>query len=756
MKRAQCVFLVVWVVLIAAYCANTQAYKTMTLDEAASTITSLKPPQKPDNDNLFYPDYSLWYRHFKPSWFDFILKYFSPSAIDTARYQSLFEAVIKQLKEKDACKQRVAQINHKSHDILIIVGDLQGSLESCIRDLDALKKQGIIDADLTIKRAHYKLIFNANVIGREPLNLQLLGLIASLMLKNPEQVWYVRGAYEESDWWQYSSLGQQLDALKSAGDVLKKLIMEWLGLLPYALYINYEQGQKLIRISGYSRNYAPLNERMFGAFFETPMTRSSIDYCINKRVQAQKNPHIKALICSNNGVDEFIQNKGLALLDFTGGSIAWSIFSAPTALHRMINDFHYDAFAMLELGATFEECVISLYNRDIKSNKPFSQSERYVLQTGQKLGLNETVVVQKHEILLGSAVDLSKSASSNGKAIKTGLSLSINEYNREKKKAQQSIQLIIRDNEYNPIQTREVVEEMQSQGVDMIITLLGSPTLLSVMDKIENGSMLFLFPSTGASIFRKPRLPGVIHFKASYRDQVFALMPQLIDHQFVKRFVFVYQNDAFGLSGMEPAREILNTYNIKEWTEIPYVRNVGNIQSIAEKIKAAQPEAVGIFLTASTAVELCKQLGIDVAMNLKMFGLDPLAESLFEEFVIKTGLKPLISHTVPNPYTSTLPIVQEYRDLMDKANKKYGDFSLEAFIDASLFIYAIQNLKGPISQQAVRTFFEQIKDVDFKGLRLNFDPVTRTLFHNIWISDGTNSIQVTDPEQLFLKKQRII
>jgi ABC-type branched-subunit amino acid transport system substrate-binding protein len=728
-------------------------FTTITLHEAQKHAL-IALPQKPENDNLFYPDYSLWYRNQAPSWFDAFGKQVSFSPWNAANYKALFGAVIQQLQDKELCHQRIVQLAHQPGDKLIIIGDLQGSFDSCVRDLAELKQQGIIDDQLVITKPHYQLIFNSNVIGRDLLNLGLLVLVSSLILKNPNRVWYVRGAYEEPDWWQHSTLGQQLDSLKGDGLALKSLIMQMINFLPYAVYINYDQGKKLIRISGYGRDFLPLNERQCGTFFTTPFTGTHAFYCIDSKVAASPRPHVKATISSNDGVEEFVQNKGLALLDFAGGSVAWSVFSAPTKLQQTINDFHYDAFAVLELGATFEETAISLYSHDIKTHKPFELLERHVLQTAQPLKPDEKVVPRHNEIVLGTCLDLSKGNSSNGRALKAGLSVCINEYNRSTEGAKRPIELIIRNNEYSASLTRELVNEFHAEGTNMLIAVHGTPTLRAAMDFMENGSMLFLFPASGATIFRSANLPGVINLKASYREQTYALIPQLVEQRFVKRFAFLYQDDAFGLSAMEAAREILPAYGIKEWTEIPYVRNVTDMKIACEKLKQVQPEALGFFATATASIELLKELGIEVAVHMKLFGIDTLTENLFTRFAIKNGIHPLLSHSVPDPDNSMLPIVQEYRKAMESAGKLTGDFSLEGYISARLFIHAMQTMKGPINPTTVREFFEQIKHYDFKGLQLDFDPVTRSLCHDVWVGDGQSPlIKKTSPELEFRKKQ---
>ena len=61
---------------------------------------------------------------------------------------------------------------------------------------------------------------------------------------------------------------------------------------------------------------------------------------------------------------------------------------------------------------------------------------------------------------------------------------------------------------------------------------------------------------------------------------------------------------------------------------------------------------------------------------------------------------------------------------------------MEGFIVTSILLEQISKLKGPINGQNIMEQMEAIKDYNFKGLELNFNPVNRTLGKNLWIDDS--------------------
>ena len=73
---------------------------------------------------------------------------------------------------------------------------------------------------------------------------------------------------------------------------------------------------------------------------------------------------------------------------------------------------------------------------------------------------------------------------------------------------------------------------------------------------------------------------------------------------------------------------------------------------------------------------------------------------------------------------------------MDKANIPADTYALDAYIGARLLIDVLKHIEGPVNKDSIIKAFEGIKNYDFKGLQLNFDPMTRQLSNTIWLDTG--------------------
>jgi len=347
-----------------------------------------------------------------------------------------------------------------------------------------------------------------------------------------------------------------------------------------------------------------------------------------------------------------------------------------------------------------------------------------------------TLLPEQEVIKFGSTVDLSRSVRLIGRQTKEGLELKFSAQNKLGGVNGKRLDLIVLDDGYMPKNARENIEKLLSENIDLIISPVGSSTLESYIDLVKNKRIVVLFPIASQAEFHKKELTNIINFRASGCDESMALVKYMLDKTSARNFALFYQDDMFGLSCLAGARTVLKEAGIKEWLELPYSRSRVNFEKQAEIIKKENIDAIGLLATATASISLLRQTGISHIFNKKLFGTYALSVPLFKKFLEQERLSAIISHLVPNPKLSDLEIVREFRSLADKAGIEKGEVALEAFIDASIVIDISEKMEGPITKESIIKSAEALKDYDFKGLHLNFDPQTRQLYHIVWLDTG--------------------
>lgn len=653
----------------------------------------------------------------------------------------------------------IQKITPASDAQLVIWGNIQGALHSLVRGLDYLQGQGILNNELKIINPLYYFIFDANVIVRSPYLVETLLVVITLMKNNPDRVFYIQDMSEYQNNWHTDWLMEQLKIFANndnsyLNDTLVPLLNRFFATLPYALYIGFENDKEAwIRVAG-TPEVLGVNEEYIDNFFTEPFSL----YHIKNKVASKKPVTFKAFL--NAGIlNNYYQTTGLTQLDYEKGITTWGLFSSPTTYNQLYNKMFNDAFVIMRMNPHPEKTTITLYNRDVRKSYPnFRARETYYIASGFKLDpFRNYQEYEPKQYIFGSTLDLSKSNAIMGMRVRSGISSALMEHNVfAGEKQHDTFRIIVVDDEYTPYKARKNIDMLrEQQHIDTFLLPVGSPTFHASLDLIKNNEILVLFPITGAPEFRTENLPGVVHLRASYRNEVFALIPYLMDTYETKRFLFFYQDDVYGKGPLAAARELLPLMGIKEWKEVPYNRNTTDFKHVVQQIKEFQPDALGLFSTSAPTKEMLRQVGIENLVNAKLFGISFLIDDSFTRFAKSLGLPSVFSNVVPNPATSKLPIVEHYRRLMNQNSLMYNVYSLEGYIGTRLLIDAVKEIDTieKVDHSTLLKKLESIKDLDFLGLPLNFNPKTRELSTTVWLDTGNEEwIEVKNAEHTWKEK----
>ncbi len=152
-----------------------------------------------------------------------------------------------------------------------------------------------------------------------------------------------------------------------------------------------------------------------------------------------------------------------------------------------------------------------------------------------------------------------------------------------------------------------------------------------------------------------------------------------------------------------------------------------------------------MFSTLAPSEELINRLGVSFLANITLMGVSFLtdrfrdfASGMNQEQRQGKGLEFIISRVVPNPATSELKIVSDYRKQLNQEypGARYDADSLEGYIIASLLVNTLTRLQSPITKQDIITELEEVGNQDFNGLQLRLNLQTREFSNEVWLDTG--------------------
>lgn len=133
---------------------------------------------------------------------------------------------------------------------LIVVGELSGAFHSLAHIVKHWQKSGVIDEHFTVHDKNMHIVFLGDLIGTSAYNLETLTAVATILIRNPRNVWYLCGSTEDRQRWHQTPLyhainvrsGLQKEALRAIYQAVNNLF----ALLPKAFLIMSKSQEEAI------------------------------------------------------------------------------------------------------------------------------------------------------------------------------------------------------------------------------------------------------------------------------------------------------------------------------------------------------------------------------------------------------------------------------------------------------------------------------------------------------------------------------
>src|SRR5690606_8783141 len=130
-------------------------------------------------------------------------------------------------------------------------------------------------------------------------------------------------------------------------------------------------------------------------------------------------------------------------------------------------------------------------------------------------------------INVASTMSLVRGVPTMGRQVQRGLDLSINAFNHHEKNLRHLLRLYVDNDDYVPKTARTNVIKYLDAKIPFLILPTGTPTTMAYIDMVKDKDMLVMFPITGSNGLRKPEYKNLIHFRATYEDEMRALISEL-------------------------------------------------------------------------------------------------------------------------------------------------------------------------------------------------------------------------------------
>jgi branched-chain amino acid transport system substrate-binding protein len=677
----------------------------------------------------------------------------SPFSIET--FMKKLETVTKKREAQGYTGKFVLKVNTQAKKQFIIFGSLYGELKSLTRSLAELVKMGILSDNFKINDPDHYIIFNGNTIDYSPYNTEILSTILSLLEKNPDNVFYTKGTHEEKNSWLNYTFKEELRSKARHSSVsfqsLQKKVNRFFNTLPRAIYLqgeNQQQKPEFARVSFYGKSDLLLKENRFGKALKEAHKTTSMLIQIERPEKKQREPEISCILQGNTAEDSPANSNGLLMLNQVEGTHLWTLFSSPSIPYQHLHGFFNSTFLLLSTEGPINNWNLTLFHSDMRKKIPFKTESYHALSGGK-------IKQEKKAFYIGCTGDQTKHFSLGFIPILKGMHLRINKANKESELKNYFLKFLVHDDLYEPQKTRAYLKKVKDK-VSIFLGSGGTPTLETYFPLLKEKSIALFFPSTGGNQLRSSSLKNVINFAPSYNTEALVLTEYAIKKLHKKRIALIYQNDGFGRAGLDGVEKAIQNRNNINLKKVPYRRSNPDLSKVVSEVKDYNPEVIIFFANFSIVKRLIVLLGANYLASKKIFG--PFLLHTIRPFLKSKGLRITTPRRLPPLNDESIQIVREYKDAKDKNKMQdqfqtYEDIGFEGYLYADLLITAIKSVKKPENKEELLSFFESMKNKNYKGLNLSFSPTTRTLSQTLWILSEENERAI--PIDLSQRKEPI-
>ncbi|MCP4152260.1 MAG: ABC transporter substrate-binding protein [bacterium] len=365
------------------------------------------------------------------------------------------------------------------------------------------------------------------------------------------------------------------------------------------------------------------------------------------------------------------------------------------------------------------------------------------------------------EIKIGMSAAFSGPTRALGIELYRGTMAYINHINENNGVHGRKIKIIAYDDGYNPLPAVEnTIRLIEKDDVFLLFNYVGTPTvtrMLPLLKMYESKHMYLFFPFTGAQSQREaPYADFVFNLRASYRQEIEGLVDNFVGLG-RERIAIFYQADAYGRSGWDGLRRALKKFELIIVGEATYRRGTTYGMSMEKQVrilKRARPDAVisvGAYAACAAFIRDVRKTRWNVPIANVSFVDSANLLKLLREIGKKEGIdltKNLVnSEVVPGYNESSMPVVSQYRKLMDKYNvlppkklvkkryvpNKYCSASFEGFLNAKLLVEILERLGPEPERKNIKAVVEGIKKYDI-GLNtwISFEPEKHQALDNVY------------------------
>ncbi len=238
--------------------------------------------------------------------------------------------------------------------------------------------------------------------------------------------------------------------------------------------------------------------------------------------------------------------------------------------------------------------------------------------------------------------------------------------------------------------TRTLIEKRRAIA---LFTYRTTPTIQASLPIATDARVPFIAPQVGPSLLYQPVNPNVFSIRASYNDEVAAVLDLLFSVGF-RKVAFLYANDAFGRDIQASVAEQMRRLGGQPVVELWIENTTTDAGQTVQALWAAQPLAVLIATNNRIAADVIKKFR-GLSRNAAQFvTLSNNSSASFIKELDGMGRGVMVTQVLPFPYASMTVASRELRALLERTGSAPSYVAMHGYLAAKLVVEGLRRA-GP-------------------------------------------------------------
>ncbi|WP_284243780.1 ABC transporter substrate-binding protein [Thalassotalea insulae] len=298
---------------------------------------------------------------------------------------------------------------------------------------------------------------------------------------------------------------------------------------------------------------------------------------------------------------------------------------------------------------------------------------------------------------------ISGPASQLGTRLNQGAQAYFSRVNQNGGIAGREINLLIRDDGYEPYRTLKNTQYfLKQENIFAFFNYVGTPTTHAILPLIKKSQLPFLMPFTGAEFLRTPVIDNIFNLRASYYQEAQAQIDYLVNERKITDIGLLVQADEFGAAVEQGYLIAMKAHHIKPSIVTRYRRNTQDISLALEFLKKQNVAAVafvGTYQPLAKLINMAHQQQFTPFFTTVSF---VSSNDLFSR--INQPSRLLVTEVMPAPYQCQWSLCRLFISDMNKQGVTELDHvQLEGYLNAYVVTEVLKYCQHTLTSECFLT-----------------------------------------------------